>query len=165
MSWITLRFMFSFISSHSVQTDWGNRSEFPSRRSQMTRAGVEMLGFCRTGFCTAPTASWQRNDKQPADVTESWTRLQSCECERMLTHSESADAIITGDKASGSHSTHRDRSIFRASLGPSRRGRCRAAHSPGRRWDGSGWAPAPVTTSWGTETRTWAPQTHWSLKE
>ncbi len=34
----------------------------------------------------------------------------------MLTHSESADAIITGDKASGSHSTHRDRGIFRASL-------------------------------------------------
>ncbi len=56
------------------------------------------------------------NDKQPADVTESWTRLQSCECERMLTHAESADALITGDKASGSHSTHRDRGIFRASL-------------------------------------------------
>ncbi len=34
----------------------------------------------------------------------------------MLTHSVSADAIITGDKASGSHSTHRDRGIFRVSL-------------------------------------------------
>lgn len=70
---------------------------------------VNRLLHCTRSLMTA-------SDKQLADVTDSSTRLQSCECERMRTHSESADAIITGDKASGSHSTHRDRGIFCASL-------------------------------------------------